>query len=137
VKKAVHGYRPFEPTCEGSRVGKVLRSLLACTVAIAISISANASGTWVYGTVTQVGSYSTGAGPAQTLFMLSPQPTGITCSSGTTFAITVNNNTSQEIRNNMLAILLSAKATGSTVQVLYDPTVCDSGYVSAFAIWIE
>lgn len=55
MKKALHGHRSFEPTSESSRVGNVLTSLLACRVALAISISANASATWAFGTVTQVG----------------------------------------------------------------------------------
>lgn len=89
---------------------------------LAISISASAAITSIAGTVSWVGQFSPTAGFAaeSITFALTNQPTGL-CSSGyNMFMISPASVPDAQSRKNMLAILLTAKASGAQVQVGYD-----------------
>ncbi len=73
-------------------------------------------------------------------FRLTNQPS-VTCSSGLSgFAISAQTVPDAESRKNMLAMLLTAKATGSQLQVAYDSNAngyCDHGMLGVYYITVR
>lgn len=113
----------------------------AFSAALFLAMSIPASATYnatVVGTISWIGQMNQSLGnPAETIvFALTNQPTGL-CSSGyNMFVISPASVTDAQSRKNLLAMLLSAKATGSQVQVAYDNTggYCDQGMPAVYYI---
>ncbi len=118
-------------------MSKVKSVFLIVVLGMVMSVPAEAALSWATGTVSSVGVYPPGTLAAETLFALSPQPSA-SCPHPANFALSTSTTTDTRLLNNMLAVLLSAKASGATVQVMYDPAGgCDpTGYIAAYAIWV-
>jgi hypothetical protein len=114
---------------------KTMFSLLAILAAAGLSIPARATyNATVIGTVTMV-QQDSGVlySPETTIFQLSTQPT-VACGPWHYFAISPATVPDANTRRNMVATILTAKATGATVEVAYDSTgaYCDQQMVAVY-----
>lgn len=88
--------------------------------------------------VQQISGNLPGYTPETVSFTISGQPT-VACGSFQQFVISPTTVTDVQTRKNMLAILLTAKATGAPLQVAYDSTggFCDQGMVAVYYLAIR
>lgn len=120
-----------------------MKAHLSTALAAGIFLSANAHATYnatSTGTVKSIqqSSPSVGATPGTFYFQISTQPT-VNCGAASGYFIVSPNSVSDaQTRINFLAILMSAQATGSQVEVAYDSTggFCDQGAVGVYYIVI-
>jgi len=108
--------------------------LLALTLTLPARATYNAT---VTGTVTFVQQMSTSLwfSPESTAFGLSTQPS-INCGGYQQFIISPTSVTDAQTRRDIVALLLSAKAAGTKVEVGYDSTggFCDQGMAAVYFV---
>ena len=117
-----------------------LRTVLALAVLSSVTtLPAFAGRVQITGTVRTITQMGTNVGySAETVaFSLANQPTTLTCTSGyVQFIFSPATVTDAQTRKNMLTILISAQARGTSVEVAYDDsnTYCDQGSPAVYYI---
>jgi hypothetical protein len=135
----------FEVSIQARNYRKVdMRKILSsgCLLLTGLGFSMHAEATYnatAVGTVgyLQQSSPSVGATPETFIFTISPQPS-VSCGGFNYFIISPNSVTDAQTRKNMIALLLTAKASGSQVEVAYDSTggFCDQGMIGVYYITV-
>jgi len=110
--------------------------LTAAILASALTTPLYAAPTGIVGTVVVVGPYGDQAGTF--IFSLSNQPT-TGCSNNSYFEVSPTTVTDAESRRNIFATLLSAKLTGTRVDVVYDTgSFCDTmGFPAIYSVALQ
>jgi hypothetical protein len=116
-----------------SRWFAVVPFILALGLISSAHATYNATATGSVGTVQQIGT-GLSYGPETVVFDLTNMPTATWCSGFHNFAISPSSVTDAQTRKNMIAMLLSAKATGAQIQVGFDNTggFCDQGFMGIY-----
>jgi hypothetical protein len=111
-------------------------AVLACLGSMYAEATYNATAVGTIGFLQQ-SSPSVGATPETFIFTISPQPT-VSCGGFNYFIVSPNSVTDAQTRKNMIALLLTAKASGSQVEVAYDSTggFCDQGMIAVYYITV-
>lgn len=115
-----------------------LGTLLAGAISMSAFATYNATAVGTVRFITQMGPGLQYA-PETVVFQISNQP-ATTCSSGySQFLISPASVPDAQTRKNMLAILMTAKASGAQVQVAYDNTngYCDQGSPAVYYLSLQ
>ena len=115
----------------------LILSILYVLVGSGVAICAHATTADAVGTVGYLQQDTTNDGSSTETFQftLSPQPT-VSCGPFNRFLVSPQSIPDAQTRKNLLALLLTAKTAGLTLQVRYDPDGghCDQGMIAVFYI---